>query len=174
MPKWVLPNQDSSVAPQTSQDAWPVCGTKNFSAVRLYSAPQLHWTIVAIPGICAPNRTFSSRNLATIKLTHYQSWTYIRDLPHVAEIDVPTILAFGIAAASEFGHGLLKRGSAGRWRLGQHLFRSTVCPSSAPHASPSAVSERARLHAGTAIAHFPFAILWAWPQRRFFGDGRAK
>jgi hypothetical protein len=31
-----------------------VCGTKNFSSVRLYSAPQLlHRTIVTIPGICA-------------------------------------------------------------------------------------------------------------------------
>ena len=29
--------------------ASPVCGTKNFSSVRLYSAPQLHCTIVAIP-----------------------------------------------------------------------------------------------------------------------------
>ena len=30
-----------------------MCGTKNFSSVRLYSAPQLHRTIVAILGICA-------------------------------------------------------------------------------------------------------------------------
>jgi hypothetical protein len=30
-----------------------VCGTKNFASVRLYSAPQLHWTIVAILRICA-------------------------------------------------------------------------------------------------------------------------
>jgi hypothetical protein len=30
-----------------------VCGTKNFVSVRLYSAPQSHWTIVAILGICA-------------------------------------------------------------------------------------------------------------------------
>jgi hypothetical protein len=50
---WVLSNQDSSVAPQTLQDAWPVCGTKNFVSVRLYSAPHLHRTIVAILGICA-------------------------------------------------------------------------------------------------------------------------
>ena len=35
-------------APQTVQTASPVCGTKNFSSVRLYSAPQLHCTIVAI------------------------------------------------------------------------------------------------------------------------------
>jgi hypothetical protein len=49
----VLSNQASSVAPQTLQDARPVCGTKNFASVRLYPAPQLHWTIVAILGICA-------------------------------------------------------------------------------------------------------------------------
>jgi hypothetical protein len=30
-----------------------VCGTKNSASVRLYSAPQLHRTIVAILGICA-------------------------------------------------------------------------------------------------------------------------
>src|SRR3977135_1691672 len=35
-------------APQTVQTASPVCGTKNFSSVRLYSAPQLHCTIVAM------------------------------------------------------------------------------------------------------------------------------
>jgi hypothetical protein len=29
---------------------------------------------------------------------------------HVAEIDVPAILAFGISSAAEFGHALLKRG----------------------------------------------------------------
>src|SRR6266403_4203453 len=34
------------------QTASPVCGTKNFVSVRLYSAPQLHRTIVAILGIC--------------------------------------------------------------------------------------------------------------------------
>jgi len=57
---WVLSNQDSNVAPQTSQDARPVCGIKNFVSVRSYSAPQLHLTIVAILGICARNRPFSS------------------------------------------------------------------------------------------------------------------
>jgi hypothetical protein len=31
--------------------------------VRLYSAPQLHCTIVAIPGICASDRRFSSPEL---------------------------------------------------------------------------------------------------------------
>jgi hypothetical protein len=38
----VLSNHDSSAAPQTVQTASPVCGSKNFSSVRLYSAPQLH------------------------------------------------------------------------------------------------------------------------------------
>jgi hypothetical protein len=57
---WVLSNQDSNTAPQTSQDARPVCGIKNFASVRSYSAPQLHLTIVAILGICARNRPFSS------------------------------------------------------------------------------------------------------------------
>ena len=38
-----------------------MCGTKNFSSVRWYSAPQLlHLTIVAISGICAPAHQFSS------------------------------------------------------------------------------------------------------------------
>lgn len=49
----MVSNQDSNVAPQTLQDAWPVCGTKNFVSVRLYSAPQSHWAIVSILGICA-------------------------------------------------------------------------------------------------------------------------
>jgi hypothetical protein len=39
---WVLSHYDSSAAPQTVQTASPVFGTKNFSSVRLYSAPQLH------------------------------------------------------------------------------------------------------------------------------------
>src|SRR5437773_4344102 len=50
---WVLFHHDSSAAPQTVQTASPVCGTKNFASVRLYSAPQLHRTIVAILGTCA-------------------------------------------------------------------------------------------------------------------------
>src|SRR5882762_3415687 len=50
---WVPSTQDSNTAPQTSQDTWPVCGIKNFASVRLYSAPQLHLTIVAILRICA-------------------------------------------------------------------------------------------------------------------------
>jgi hypothetical protein len=33
-----------------------VCGTKNFSSVRLYSAPQSHWTIAVIVRICAYGR----------------------------------------------------------------------------------------------------------------------
>src|SRR6266849_5971484 len=49
---WVLVHHDSSAAPQTMQTASPVCSTKNFVSVRLYSAPQLHRTIVAILGIC--------------------------------------------------------------------------------------------------------------------------
>src|SRR6266853_5480679 len=57
---WVLSNQDSNTAPQTSQDTSPVCGIKNFASVRSYSAPQLHLTIVAILGICARDRPFSS------------------------------------------------------------------------------------------------------------------
>jgi hypothetical protein len=57
---WVLSTQDSNTTPQTSQDTWPVCGIKNFASVRSYSAPQLHLTIVAILGICARNRPFSS------------------------------------------------------------------------------------------------------------------
>ena len=48
----MLFHHDSSAAPQTVQTASPVCGTKNFVSVRLYSAPQLHRTIVAILGIC--------------------------------------------------------------------------------------------------------------------------
>jgi hypothetical protein len=56
---WVLFHHDSSAAPQTVQTASPVCGTKNFVSVRLYSAPQLHRTIVAIYVICAANRAFS-------------------------------------------------------------------------------------------------------------------
>lgn len=57
---WVLSNQDCNTAPQTPQDARPVCGIKNFTSVHSYSAPQLHLTIVAILGICARNRPFSS------------------------------------------------------------------------------------------------------------------
>src|SRR5260370_21462827 len=49
---WVLSDHDSSAAPQTVQTALPVCGTKNVVSVRLYSAPQLHRTIVAILRIC--------------------------------------------------------------------------------------------------------------------------
>jgi len=52
----VLFHHDSSAVPQTVQTASPVCGTKNFVSVRLYSAPQLHRTIVAMLGICAYGR----------------------------------------------------------------------------------------------------------------------
>ena len=44
----MLSCHDSNAAPQIVQTALPVCGTKNFVSVRLYSAPQLHRTIVAI------------------------------------------------------------------------------------------------------------------------------
>src|SRR5258708_13847067 len=64
---WVLSNQDSNVAPQTLQETWPVCGTKNFVSVRLYSAPQSHWTIVAIFGICAFGEPVQAGSLAAIK-----------------------------------------------------------------------------------------------------------
>jgi hypothetical protein len=57
----VLSRHDSRAAPQTVQTASPVCGTKNFSSVRLYSAPQLHCTIVAIPGICISDRPDAAR-----------------------------------------------------------------------------------------------------------------
>ena len=55
----MISDHDSSAAPQTAQIAAPVCGTKNFSSVRLYSAPQLHWTIVAMHGLCAWKREFA-------------------------------------------------------------------------------------------------------------------
>jgi hypothetical protein len=61
MATWVLSSQASSVSPQTVQSAWPVWGTKYFSSVRLYSAPQLgHLTIVSIRGICAREQTVAS------------------------------------------------------------------------------------------------------------------
>jgi hypothetical protein len=44
----VLSCHDSNAAPQIVQTALTVCGTKNFASVRLYSAPHLHRTIVAI------------------------------------------------------------------------------------------------------------------------------
>jgi hypothetical protein len=49
-----------------------VCGTKNFASVRLYSAPQLHRTIVAILGICAYGTPKQAEPAATIKLIHYR------------------------------------------------------------------------------------------------------
>ena len=57
---WVFSHQASSTAPQTSQDAPPVWGTKNFVSVRLYSAPQLHRTIVAMLRICANGRSIQA------------------------------------------------------------------------------------------------------------------
>jgi hypothetical protein len=44
-----------------------VCGTKNFVSVRLYSAPQSHWTIVAIHGICAFGEPAQAESFAAIK-----------------------------------------------------------------------------------------------------------
>jgi hypothetical protein len=60
------------------QTASPVCGIKNFSSVRLYSAPQLHCTIVAILRICAP---CPASNSATIKLTHSRLLGRLAKLP---------------------------------------------------------------------------------------------
>jgi hypothetical protein len=44
-----------------------VCGTKNFVSVRLYSAPQSHWTIVSIFGICAFGEPVQAGSFAAIK-----------------------------------------------------------------------------------------------------------
>ena len=60
MGTWVLSRHASRAAPQIAQIASPVCGTKNFSSVRLYSAPQLHCTIVTIHRMWASDRRFSS------------------------------------------------------------------------------------------------------------------
>ena len=46
-----------------------MCGTKNFVSVRLYSAPQSHWTIVAIFGICAFGEPVQAGSFAAIKST---------------------------------------------------------------------------------------------------------
>ena len=70
----MLSNQDSNVAPQTLQDAWPVCGTKNFISVRLYSAPQSHWTIVAILEICAFGEPVQAGLFAAIKSDLLPDW----------------------------------------------------------------------------------------------------
>ena len=45
-----------------------MCGTRNFVSVRLYSAPQSHWTIVAIHGICAFGEPAQAESFAAIKL----------------------------------------------------------------------------------------------------------
>ena len=65
----MLSRHDFRAAPQTVQTASPVCGTKNFSSVRLYSAPQLHCTIVA--GNMRRTVDFPAQNSAAIELTHY-------------------------------------------------------------------------------------------------------
>jgi hypothetical protein len=84
---WVLVHHDSSAAPQTVQTASPVCGTKNFSSVRLYSAPQLHRTIVAILGICPCGTPDQPQCLCPKTLSHHftpagtalrPSWSYLR------------------------------------------------------------------------------------------------
>ena len=62
----MLSDHDFRAAPQTVQIASPVCGTKNFSSVRLYSAAialnnHRHPRTVRLgPSICQ-----------TVKLTHY-------------------------------------------------------------------------------------------------------
>ena len=48
-----------------------MCGTKNFASVRLYSAPQSHWTIVAILGICAFGEPVQAGSFAAIKVTQH-------------------------------------------------------------------------------------------------------
>jgi hypothetical protein len=52
--------REGFIALNVANDEAALCGTKNFSSVRLYSAPQLHWTIVTIPGICAWDRGFAT------------------------------------------------------------------------------------------------------------------
>jgi hypothetical protein len=56
----VFSRQDSSTAPQSTQTATSVWGIKYFSSVRLYSAPQLHRTIVFMAQICARAGFYSS------------------------------------------------------------------------------------------------------------------
>ena len=53
-----------------------MCGTKNFASVRLYSAPQLHRTIVTIVGICAhgtPKQVETRRHNQTDPLPGFPS-----------------------------------------------------------------------------------------------------
>jgi hypothetical protein len=50
-----------------------VCGTKNFVSVRLYSAPQSHWTIVAIFGICAFGEPVQAGSFASTRVRPYQT-----------------------------------------------------------------------------------------------------
>jgi len=49
-----------------------VCGTKNFASVRLYSAPQLHRTIVALLGNAPTALRNKWKPAAAIKLIHYR------------------------------------------------------------------------------------------------------
>jgi hypothetical protein len=67
----VLSCHDSSAPPQAAQTASPVCGTKNFSSVRLYSAPQLALNNCRHPWNMRPEPSiFQPENAATIKLSH--------------------------------------------------------------------------------------------------------
>jgi hypothetical protein len=52
-----------------------VCGTKNFISVRLYSAPQSHWTIVAILEICAFGEPVQAGLFAAIKSDPLPDWS---------------------------------------------------------------------------------------------------
>jgi hypothetical protein len=59
----VFSRQDSNRTPQNIQVALPLLGIKNFSSARLYSAPQLHRTIVFMTQICARAGFYSSVGL---------------------------------------------------------------------------------------------------------------
>jgi hypothetical protein len=62
-----------------------VCGAKNFVSVRLYSAPQSHWTIVAILGICAYGLRDQAEFVAKIKQMIYSDAALtIAKVPHAA------------------------------------------------------------------------------------------
>jgi hypothetical protein len=68
----VYPRQDSNTAPQITQAALPVWGIKNFSSVRLYSAPQSHRTTVFMMRICARTGLNSSVQGCHNQADHYQ------------------------------------------------------------------------------------------------------
>src|SRR6266446_2036195 len=115
----VLSNQDSNVAPQTLQDAWPVCGTKNFVSVRLYSAPQSHWTIVAIIGICPFGEPVQAGLFAAIKsdtLPGLESSTSL-------ERQRPDVNRFKRSISGAGGVGLLEDSVAKLPNAGRLIFR---------------------------------------------------